>query len=342
MSIRDDMRIHKFHNVLAMLAFLLIITGAATAQNPGDRLLTTVSLFRGSTPLGSYSSWFPIGSFSLPQATLVQGSATPIEQKWRLKISYHVENAGSRFALQARVDLNQNQSPIFSVAWDDGRVGRRQAYTNWLQPELLGFNSQAMFPVSLNLIPSGDGQAPADVYVDSVELEIWEIAQAGARTGTQIASVASPTERMSGAPRTSAQNKKSSVALALETSVNFLRAASTGGLGSAKRYLSNDVVSLSSLEPLSPSSVPLLKLPMGMSFDDYLANYEPQIFSYSQFAGLFDDLESHQVNGWQLSSKSYLFIGNNTKSWGKDVLPGQPLVFVLEEENGTMKVKAFP
>lgn len=116
MSIREDMRIHKFHNVLAMLACLLITTDIATAQNPGDRLLTTVSLFKGSTPLGSYSSWFPIGSFSLPQATLVQGSATPIEQKWRLKISYHVENAGSRFALQARVDLNQNQSPIFSQA----------------------------------------------------------------------------------------------------------------------------------------------------------------------------------------------------------------------------------
>lgn len=342
MSIPEDMRIHKLRNTLPLVG-LFLITGAISAQNPGDRLLTTVSLFRGSTPLGSYSSWFSIGSFSLPQATLVQGSA-PIEQKWRLKISYRVQSPGSRFALQARVDLNQNQSPIFSIAWDDGRVGRRQAYTNWLQPELLGFNSQAMFPVSLNVIPSQDGQNLSDIYIDSVELEIWEIAQTGSRSGTQIASASNPTERIGTGPNRTPPNtnRRSTVALAMETSVSFLRAASTGGLAGAKQYLAQDVVSLSDLEPLSPARVPLLKLPVGMSFDDYLANYEPQIFSYSQFAGLFDDLESHQINGWQLSSKSYLFIGNNTKSWGKDVLPGQPLVFVLEEENGFMKVKAFP
>lgn len=334
------MRIHKFRINVPIIG-LLLLAGAVFAQNPGDRLLTTVSLFRGNRPLGSYASWFPIGTFSLPQASLVQGSA-PVEQKWRLKISYRVQNPGSRFALQARVDLNQNQSPIFSIAWDDGRAGQRQAYTNWLQPEILGFNSQTMFPVSLNIIPSHDGQAAADIYVESVELEIWEAVQDGMRTGTQIASVANPTERIGERTTRQNNNRRSSAAVAMETSVNFLRAASTGGLATAKQYLSQDLVSLSSLEPISTIRAPLLKLPMGVSFDDYLANYEPQIFSYGQFAGLFDDLESHQVNGWQLSSKSFLFIGNNTKSWGKDILPGQPLVFVLEEENGTMKVKAFP
>ncbi|MGL4525222.1 MAG: hypothetical protein ACRCVN_06890 [Spirochaetia bacterium] len=330
--------IRKFFLILASLMFITTSFGVV-GQTSGDRLLTRVALFRGNQSLNSNASWVPVGNFSLPQATLVRGSA-PVEQKWRLKIAYRVDQPGSRFALQARVDLNQTQSPTFSVAWDDARTGRRQAFTNWLQPDTLGFDSATRFPVSLNLIPSNDGKPSAAIYLESVELEIWEIVAQEQRTGAQIASVANPAERSSTLRAQGA--KRSGTAQAIEASINFLRAASTGGLTAAKPFLSEQIISLTDLTPMANTRVPLLKLPSGMTFDEYLANYEPQVFSYSQFAGLFDDLESHEVNGWQLSPKSYLFIGNNTKSWGKDVLPGQPLVFILEEENGSMKIKAFP
>lgn len=329
--------------VLALLCHISFLFGA---DNQGQMVFRQ-TIFNGNKTLtsreGAKNSWQQAGSFSLPAAMLVSGSGEA--RKWRLRIFYKVDKAADPLSLQARIALNTVQSPIFNLGWDKGASGGRDAYTQWMQPDLLGMSDKSQFPVSFNLIRS-PGSKEAQVRLQLVELEIWEDLPAETYE-TRYAHASSPlaSRRPQATAKPSAQQPpktENNAEAALDAGLGFLKAAAAGSSTDVQALLSGNVVALNSLERLNSGSVPLLQLPAGLTFEDYLANYEPRIFSYAEFENLFDDWESHFVNGWQISSKSYLFIGNQLKPWGHDILAGQPLVFVLEEEAGTMKVKAFP
>ncbi|MCL2520802.1 MAG: hypothetical protein FWE37_07375 [Spirochaetaceae bacterium] len=138
------------------------------------------------------------------------------------------------------------------------------------------------------------------------------------------------------------QREQDNTERALQAGLTFLRAAAIGDFRTAEAMLANEVVSLSDFSVINRSEIPFFRLAANQNFATYLSNYEQHIFAFADFAGLFDAWERYDINGWQVSANSYLFMGNQLRTTGSDVFAGQSLVFIIEEIDGVMRIRAFP
>ena len=128
----------------------------------------------------------------------------------------------------------------------------------------------------------------------------------------------------------------------MQAGLNFLQAAATGNFAAAEALLAPEVVCLTTLTVIHPDDVPFLTLSRGQNFATYTNNYDQRIFAYADFTGLFDNWERYTINGWRPSANSFLFMGNQLRPNGRDVFADQALVFIIEEINGRMLIRAFP
>lgn len=341
------MKVFKYITIV----FLLGVSSLAFAQNTpsADKLVSSIVIFNGEERVNASTidMWAPLGNFSLPQTLLVSGGGSG-DYKWRLKVVYGKDSDDSEVALQARILLNSVQSPTFTLSWDKGKSGKRQAYTNWLKPDTLGVGASSRFPVYVKLLESNSNGLGSAVTLEKVELEVWEEGfvesqsdMLGAKTMQAQAPKIAPFAEKQGSVNQNDMESKKMVAVK-QLGIAFLKAASMGDKDEMKKLMSDDLVSLSKLNSMDKNRVNTLKVAGNKTFNDYITNYEPEVLSYAEFKDLFFDWDSRYINSWKVSEKSYIFAGNNLKDGGMDVFAGQNLVFIVEEENGEMKVKAFP
>ncbi len=308
-----------------------------TPVSAQDRLVARRTLFSGSMVLQSnqqqQAAWHRVALFKTPQELSVS-LETP--QKWRLRIFYSVANTSPSFSIQARVSLDNTQKPVFSLGWDNGQKGSREAFSNWLEPGTLPRNTE--IPLDLYLARE-TGSSQAQVTIHTIQLEVW---QDNPVADSRQANITSPVFRATNPPiNTPKPQLENPTEVAMQVGLSFLQAAMKGDKGQMQQHLSNRPVNMSTLTPATPRDLHTITLPDGMSFTDYLKNYEPVLIKYAEVAGLFDDWEKYVVHNWQISEKSYIFMGNQTRAIGIDFLSNEPLVLILEEENGVMVVKGI-
>jgi hypothetical protein len=326
----------KTKSTLIILVLILLLS-PVYAQ---DRLVAQRTLFTGSMVLQSNQQqqaiWQRVALFKTPQEMSV---SLQIPQKWRLRIFYSVTNASSPFSIQARVSLNDTQKPIFSLGWDNGQVGSREAYSNWLEPGGMPQNSE--IPLDL-YIARETGSNQAQVTIHTIQLEVWQENASLDSTKAQMASAGSPVFRASNQPNQAPKPRlENPTEAAMQVGLNFLKAAMSGDVKQMQQYLSTRPVNMNTLTPATPYDLNTITLPAGKAFSDYLKNYEPVLIRYAEVAGLFDDWEKYVVHNWQISEKSYIFMGNQIRVGGTDFLANEALVLILEEENGIMVVKGI-
>jgi hypothetical protein len=331
-----------------LILLLLCLSGYGQSR---ERLIAREKVFQGDMTIKAFGVgiWQTVGNLQMPSRLLASGSEGS-SLKFRFHILYIAENPSEPFILQTRLLLSAAERPTMRLGLDKGGSGSRSAYTDWLHSDMLQTSGGKFFPVAVN-VQQRNKDAGVDIRLQLIEIEIWEetpLSAAGEQT--KVASIGSgsgmlPPQRPESLPTPPDESEvylENPKETALSTGLAFLKASAAGNMAEARSYLAANVLSMTDFEIISAANIPFFRPKAGQSFEDYVQNYEPEIFSYAEFEGLFDDWERYVINGWQVSGKSYLFIGHQTKPWGKDIFEGQPLVFILEEENGRMKIKAFP
>lgn len=316
---------------------LILFLSPVVAQ---DRLVSQRTLFSGSMVLQSNqqqrAAWQRVARFSAPQELSVSLQAP---QKWRLRVFYSVTEASPSFSIQARVSLSETQKPVFSLGWDNGQKGSREAHSNWLEPGTMPLNAD--IPLDLYLARE-TGSPHASVTIHTIQLEVWQDSSLLDENNNQLQAGLPPVFRATNPPtHTPKPRLENPSEAAMQVGLNFLQAAMSGDKKQMQKHLSSRPVNMSSLTPATPRDLHTIVLPSGRTFSDYLKNYEPVLIKYSEIAGLFDDWDKYVVHGWQISGNSYVFMGNQTRVAGTDFLANEALVLILEEENGVMVVKGI-
>ncbi|NIZ18854.1 hypothetical protein [Entomospira culicis] len=310
---------------------LLLLSSSLFAT---ERLVHQQILYQGSKTISSSNDQNPAWSrIASPTFQHVNSTLTANEsQKWRLKVFYSVPEATGPFSIQARVNLGNDQRPIFSLGWDNaGRTGSREVTSNWL--ELKDSSTISLMDIDLYLARSSNNPK-AKVEIHSIQLEIW---QGDLNDRTQQANLGAPSVRP-GIVKNPISNPKEAAKTA---GIEFLKAAMSGDRKAMDEHLSITPVNMTTMIAVDRNSVANLVLPNGKTFADYLDSYDIEVIAYQDVAGLFDDWEKYEVRGWQISNKSFIFIGNTPKFGKQDFMAGKPLIFVMEEENGKMVVKGI-
>ncbi|NIZ46689.1 hypothetical protein HCT46_01945 [Spirochaetales bacterium BR208] len=312
--------------LLIFFSFLMI-----HASYAAETLSYQQVLYQGSRIINSSDTkkpaWVRLSSPSLMTVSS-PSLISDAPQKWRLRIFYSVpENTGS-FSIQAKLNLSTEDRPVFSMGWDSGinRLGSREARSNWL--ELPDSSQFQHLDVDIYLARATNNPE-ATIEIHSVQLEIWQ----DNTIITKNARLAPTRPGINSAPLTNPSEA------ARETALGYLQAAMNGDRNTMNQLLSSATVNMSKMEILDKNTISLITLPDGKTFSDYIENYDTQILPYQEIAGLFDDWEKYVVKNWQISNKSFVFIGNSPKLGGEDFLAGKPLILILEEESGKMLVK---
>ncbi|NIZ40836.1 hypothetical protein PVA45_04885 [Entomospira entomophila] len=314
--------------LLIFFSFLML-----HASYAAETLTYQQVLYQGSRIINSSDvkkpAWVRLASPSL-MAVSSPSLISDAPQKWRLRIFYSVpENTGS-FSIQAKLNLSTEDRPVFSMGWDSGtnRLGSREARSNWLELE----DSSQFTNLDVDIyLARATNNPEATIEIHSVQLEIWQDNQ----VVTKNASLAPTRPGSTNIPIANPQE------MAKETAMNYLKAAMSGDRNQMNQLLSSRTVNMTRMEVVNKDNISLIPLPAGKTFADYLENYDTQILPYQEVAGLFDDWEKYVVQNWQISNKSYIFIGNSPKLGGDDFLSGKPLILILEEESGKMVVKGI-
>lgn len=315
----------------SLIIFTLIITLSRVFAI--EQLAYHQILFEGNHTIRSdvndIPTWTRITNSTITSSYNKENLTDDAPQKWRLKIFYSTSQAQGSFSIQARLNIDNIEKPVFSFGWDNAytKLGSREATSQWLDvPEGKSFSS-----LDLDVYISRSSNNPhTTIEIHNVQLEIWQDNKINVKTQQAFNAYVRPN---------STRNQSIfSKEIAKNNVLSFFQATVDGDRKKVESFISNHPVSMTHMVSINKNKIDI-EFPKNKTVEDYLANYEIEIISYEEVQGLFDDWEKYTVGNWQISDKSYIFIGSNVKEGGEDFMNGQPLILIMEEESGKLVIK---